>query len=222
MLQSWSPISRMVFLVACLVALPTDHGLPGEHAGLQSATPAIIGLKTTTSTWRARGRVSFPLAAAIRNRLAAAGLHTAPVSESEIAPAAPPVMLQVIYREERGKQVTLDIYGTEVTCDLVLTQLGELLHLTITETPTYGSLSTLPYVDVIHRLETNPYFYFLGDLVQGALQGRTPAASLLIAVARQVELPAPAVTDALPESVDALPTFGPHYQLEALGRTSKS
>src|SRR5438046_566670 len=159
-----------------LLALPLLVALLPQAAVAAEDSPGLrepenqrptIRVETKSSSWRARRRVSFALDAAIRLRLAEAGLQTASSSESG------PTLL-VDYREERGQQVTLDIYGTEVTCRMTLMhpQRGELLSLTIQESPGYGSLSTLPYVDVIHRLETNPYFYFLGEVIQGALVGR--------------------------------------------------
>jgi hypothetical protein len=222
MLQQDRETPATVVVLFSLILLPTLTVLASDDAPLASDETVTIGLETTASTWRARGRVSFPVAAAIRTRLAHAGVQVAPPAdpEAQTVPVSPGLTLKVDYREARGQQVSLDIYGTEVTCTIVLMHAedGTLLHLTITEAPSYGSLSTLPYVDVIHRLETHPYFYFLGYLVQGAIGGRTPAASLLTAVMRQVEGSPPAGTDPSPDALDVLPTFGPHYELEALGR----
>jgi hypothetical protein len=158
--------------------------------------------------------------AAIRVRLIAAGLRVDMGSESQ--DRRDDAVLTVDYREERGQQVTLDIYGTEVTSQFILEhpERGRLLALTIRESPHYGRLSTLPYVDVIQQFETNPYFYFLGDIVLGAMVGQEAASSLVAAVARYADSHAsrPSGTDQYPEAAETLPSFEPQYELQALAR----
>ena len=215
-------ISRL--LTSVVILLPNGVGFTSAWAmSAQSPSadcprPEIIRVETTTSTWRARQRVSFPLNAAIRLRLLAAGLQVNMGASGDTSEA----VLRVDYREERGKQVTLDIYGTEITTQLVLDhpQHGRLMALTIKEAPSYGDLSTLPYVDVIQQLETNPYFYFLGYIVRGALNGRDPAASLLFALDqhaahRTTHVPGPETSA---EASQTLPSFEPQYEQEAVAK----
>jgi hypothetical protein len=90
--------------------------------------------------------------------------------------------LTVEYREDRGKQFPIDLYGTDITCAITLehVQQGRLLRLTIRESPTYADRDTGPYIEVLHRFETNPYFYFLGDLVKGGSVSRLDVTGSLV------------------------------------------
>jgi hypothetical protein len=223
-------IGALLAASALLLVIPTGIPAAAQSTTLPTTLPstatekagaAVIRIETTTATWRARQRVSFPLKAAVRQRLIAAGLQVNMGGETA-SEQHDEAVLTVDYREERGQQVTLDIYGTEVTAQIVLEhpQRGRLLALSIKESPSYGPLSTLPYIDVIQQFETNPSIYFLGDLVRGALEGQEPAAALLAAVTRHADLDAarPTRSQAYPEASESLPSFEPQYEQRAISR----
>jgi hypothetical protein len=98
--------------------------------------------------------------------------------------------LKVEYREERGRQFRIDLYGTDITCAITLEheQQGQLVQVTIRESPTYADRDTGPYIEVLHRFETNPYYYFLGDIVKGRVVSRLDVnGSLVRGLERLVE-----------------------------------
>jgi hypothetical protein len=194
----------------------SQQGARAEQKAAQGndQEPAIR-IQTSTWTWRARGRVSFALEPVIRRKLTDAGLQVVQDGEGTDA-----LRLIVDYREERGRQVTLDIYGTEVTCRLSLEhpQRGRLLSLTITESPGYETLSTLPYVDVIQRLETNPYFFFLGEIIRGSNRGMDAASSLVQGLAEHAARDAGLANSPDSEAASTLPSFEPQYRTRAMER----
>lgn len=140
------------------------------------ASPAVR-IDAQAATWRYRGRVSFPLLATLKTRLKDAGLS---VTESEDAPHD--LVLKVDYREERGREFRFDLYATDIVAQIELTQpgRGSLLHLTVRASSRYPQSESRPYVDAIEQFETNPYFYFLGEIVSGRLQGQTDMTAILI------------------------------------------
>jgi hypothetical protein len=195
-----------VLLVSGLFCVLTPRAAASVDGVTTGSRPSAIRVETKASSWRNRGRVSFALEPSVRMKLARAGIAMAPPEGRAEA------VLSVDYREERAEQVTLDIYGTELHCELRLEQAdgAELFALMIKETPAYGDLSTLPYVDVVQRLETNPYFYFLGELVTGALTPQDPTTSLVRVATRYAESaktlqpsdgPYPAASETLPSAM---------------------
>jgi hypothetical protein len=182
---------RFAFLALCLFVAPAhaDEGsggviLPGV------ALPPVGSAKTVyiqarTTTWRSRGRVSFAVVPSLRMKLAAAGLEIAP---EETAPHD--LVLRVDYRETRDREFRFGLHGTEITCAVRLEDpQGEmLLGLTIHESPPDDPNVTAPYTDVVHKLETNPYFYFLGEIVKGRVEtGMDTTGALIAAFARMTE-----------------------------------
>lgn len=137
----------------------------------------LLYLNIDASTWRPRGRISFAIAPAIRLKLASAGLR---VSED---PAMPhDATLKVDYREERGQQIAVNVFGTDIRCLIRLDdpQGEQSLSLVIHESPSYTDLTSAPYVEVVEKLEANPYFYFLGDIVRERLQTHVDTTGALI------------------------------------------
>jgi hypothetical protein len=98
--------------------------------------------------------------------------------------------LTVDYREERGKPISISLSGTEITCVMFLDhpQQGRLLYTKIHEKPRYAELVTAPYVEVVEQFQTNPYFYFVGDLIRGRIDADLDTTGALIqAVDRQFD-----------------------------------
>ncbi|MDE3242343.1 MAG: HEAT repeat domain-containing protein [Nitrospirota bacterium] len=145
----------------------------GDNRFLAEAKTVSIDAKTTT--WRARGQVSFPLAAEIRMKLQAAGLTVVEDEPGDL-------VLAVDYREERRGQYRVDLHGTEIIADIDLAhpRQGSLLHLTIraSSRPDAGSR---PYLDAVEQFEANPYFYFLGEIVKDRIASQTDLSGTLIA-----------------------------------------
>lgn len=191
-----------------------------EHQLVRSAATILVDVDS--STWRSRGRVSFAVGPAVREKLRTAGYTV-------VQDAREPhdLTMKVFYREERGRQFRADLYETDVRATLSLSHptLGVLLMVRIDEFSSDDGMTNAPYVDVLHKIESNPYFYFLGDLVRGFLTARRDAAGTLIdGVNRLVDDEGlrryPHVdTAALTED----PLAGPEllYGAQALGRTAR-
>jgi hypothetical protein len=198
----------------------------GETAGprLESAAlnAPVVSVAVSATTWRTRGRVSFPIEATIRRKLTAAGLTLA-------AGSAQPADLhvRVTYRETKGRELGVGSSGTgtDIACDIVLEHPtdGELGTFSIQASPNYRGLITAPYVDAVAQLESNPYFYFLGELVRDVgVARRDPTAALIAALERQQTTePASSVTALAdqPNPADTLPPPEVLYARQAQRRT---
>ena len=137
----------------------------------------VLYLDLDSSTWRPRGRISFGIAPTLRVKLASAGLG---VTED---PATPhDATLKVEYREQRGKQISINLFGTDITCLVRLDdpQDKEILSLVIHEVPSYTDLVNAPYVEVVDKLQANPYFYFLGEIIRERMQSHVDTTGALI------------------------------------------
>jgi hypothetical protein len=146
----------------------------------------VIYLDVQARTWRPRGRVSFGLVPTLRTKLASAGFAVTQDPESPHD-----LVLKVDYQEERGRQISFNLFGTEITCVMVLDspQGGRVLFPTIHESPSYAPLVTAPYVEVVENFQANPYFYFLGNLLRGQIDGHLDiTAALIKALDQQFEL----------------------------------
>lgn len=154
-----------------------------ERALLRGAS--TIYVEVESSTWRQRGRVSFAIGPSVRAKLRSAGF--APVSD----PQEPhDLTLKVFYREERGRQFRADLYETDIraTLSLLHPTLGVLLLVRVDESSSDAGVTNAPYVDVLHKIEGNPAFYFFGDLVRGYLaEGRDAPATLIRGAERLLE-----------------------------------
>jgi hypothetical protein len=109
-------------------------------------------------------QISFGIAPSLRMKLSSSGFAV-----TEDPDRLHDLMLTVQHREERGKRISANLYGTDITCLIRLASgQGEPLEsMTIHESPSYRDLATAPYVEVVEQLQTNPYFYFIGEMVRG-------------------------------------------------------
>ena len=137
----------------------------------------VLYLDLDASTWRPRGRISFGVAPTLRLKLLNAGLGV--IQDPATAHDA---TLKVEYREERGQQISVNSYGTDITFLVRLEdpQDQETLSFVIHESPSYADLVHAPYVEVVEKLQANPYFYFLGDIVRERMQTHVDTTGALI------------------------------------------
>jgi hypothetical protein len=125
--------------------------------------------------------------------------------------------VRVQYREERGEPIAVNLYGTHLSCRILLdrphAEGGR--SISIHESPSYRDLITAPYVEVIEKLETNPYFYFLGQIIRGWYQDLDTTGALIQALDRQLdeELHRPPVTpmDTLVSPAETFPDLEAHF-----------
>lgn len=147
-----------------------------ERQAIAGVEP-VIYLDVQASTWRPRGRISFGIVPALRTKLASAGFVVT------LDRAQPHDMtLKVEYRETRGKPISINLSGTDITCLIHLEhpQIERVLSVDIHESPSYKDLVSAPYVEVVEKLEANPYFYFLGDIVRGWTKAHLDTTGALI------------------------------------------
>lgn len=162
-------------ITASLSSATSHQSLDQQAAGI--GRELTIYLDVHATTWRPRGRVSFGIVPSLRMKLTSAGLAVTQDPESPHD-----LVLKVEYREERGKQISFNFFGTEITCVMLLEspQGGPVLFPTIHEAPSYAGLVTAPYVEVVEKLQANAYFYFLGDLVRDLVEGHLDSTGALI------------------------------------------
>jgi hypothetical protein len=181
----------------------------------------VLYLDLDASTWRPRGRISFGIAPAIRLKLASAGLG---VTED---PALPhDATLKVEYREKRGKQISVNLFGTDIACTVRLDDPKDeqALSLVIHESPSYTDLVNAPYVEVVEKLQANPYFYFLGDIVRERLQTRIDSTGALIGALdrefdRQLHPQLATPLDTLVSPGETFPNLDAHFSAAAQQNT---
>lgn len=146
-----------------------------EYAQIAEAKSVYIDL--TFSTWHPRGRTLSQIGPALKIKLTNAGFMVVPKASDPHD-----LTLKVRYREERGQQYKFDTYGTEITCEVKLehASAGSLLDLTIRETSGAYDSGTPPYLEALERFDTNPYFYFLGEIVSSRTRSRSDVTEALI------------------------------------------
>lgn len=168
------------FLAWALVSgvLPWSEDARAEGPATSSPT---FWVDAHSSTWLIRGHNLFDLEASVRVKLASAGLT---VVRHKTDPHE--FLLKADYRETKGQQFSFDVYGTDIACTIRVARQGAqdtqepALTLTIQASSGYPPTGVAPYLDALHRFETNPYFFLLGDLVKGEIaSGLDRTASLV-------------------------------------------
>ena len=171
--------------------------------GLSSQEEEQIFVQTKTSTWMPRGRNLLDVGPLVRDKLSSIGFL---VKTDELDPRM--LSLNVDYQEDRGIQYTLDSFGTNISCEIELTHptSGTLWKETVQESSGAQTFGTPPYIVALQKFQTNPYIYFLGDIVKGqAIEGLDISQSLMKGFRR--------VLRAEKGAVD--PLLNPHSMLEA-------
>lgn len=202
----------------CIGLTVGSQSLAGDDTSSDSSTAGfgpqpIIYVDVHASTWRSRGRISFGLVPFLKMKLTSAGFGVTQDPESPHD-----LTLTVDYREEPGKPISINLSGTEITCVMLLDhpQQGQLLSTKIHERPRYAELVTAPYVEVVEQFQTNPYFYFIGDLIRGRIDADLDTAGALIhAVARQFDRERhpriPTLLDTLESPAETFPDLDLHF-----------
>ncbi len=118
-------------------------------------------IQVSFSTWHPRGRTLSQIEPAIRVKLRGAGFTLVATPEE-----SHDYRMKVSYRETRGQQYRIDTFGTVIDCaiDMESNEGSRLLHVSIHEESGTYEMGTAPYLEVLEKFDTNPYFYFLGDI----------------------------------------------------------
>ena len=208
-------------LMSSVLAMGLLWGGLSVAAGERSLTDAeyervghakTIYMDIAFSTWMPRGKSLADVAPSLRTSLASAGFTVVrnPTDPHELT-------LKVDYREGQGKQYKFDMYGTDITCVIQLEhpEFGSLLNMTIRESSANPESGTPPYLETLQRFQTNPYFYFLGDIIKGFVVSRRDTTGSLIESLQRLQVKEePKIVspiDELPSAASTLPTFETLY-----------
>ncbi len=204
-----------VLFLACTLSLVLAFQAEGDtpEGQTMAAGQPVVYLDVQASTWRRpRTRISFGIAPVLRMKLTSSGFA---VTDDPGRPHD--LTLTVQYREERGKRISVNLYGTDIICLIRLEspQREPLQSMTIHESPSYSDLATAPYVEVVEQLQTNPYFYFIGGIVRGWNGNLDSTGALIQALNRQIEeehhRPSATPLDTLVSPAETFPDLDDHF-----------
>lgn len=195
-------LSRLAVAWAACAGLAGPPAVTATTVEREPTLPAVT-VDVRTATYKPRGRVLLDVLGLVRNRLRDAQI---PLARDGSAPGT--VTLSVDYQEERGAQYEFDTYATIVTGRFRLTgpDSAPLFDMTVRERSGEELFGTPPYIDAIQKFETNPYVYFLGNVVREHLVGRGDETAALIHGLREMMGAEAAGFD---------PLSAPHTMLEA-------
>ena len=157
-------------------------------------TAKTIYVDVQASTWKTRGRLLWDAPADIRTKLIAVGFE---IVREKTQPHA--LTLTGTYDETRGRQFGINQYGTVLsgTFRIEHHEKGPLFEITIQEKAELTPSGTLPYLDSLHNFLTNPYYHYLGEIVDGQVHRSQDAHRVFLE-----ELRAHVTQDAAPEASD--------------------
>ncbi len=193
--------TRWLFFLAFLVCLlVSTHALakvnyltdPAVFPAIQKAN--TIYVEVQTSTWKTRGRLLWDPQADVRAKLTAAGFD---IVRQKTDPHS--LALVGVYQEARGRSFGINRYGTVMSGIFRIEHhsKGPLFEIAIQEKATLTPSGTLPYLDSLHNFLTNPYYHFLGEIVDGQIHRNHDAHTVFLK-----ELYAKVVHDAAPRVSD--------------------
>ena len=184
-------------------------------------TANTIYVDVQTSTWKTRGRLLWDAPADIRAKLIAVGFE---IVREKNQPHA--LTLTGSYEETRGRQFGINRYGTVLTGKFRIEhhEKGPLLEITIQERAELTPSGTLPYLDSLHNFLTNPYYHYLGEIVDGQIHRNQDAHRVFLKelrakVAHEAVPEASENSDWLPEGIHSMQQAHTLYEPVAARRT---
>ena len=214
----------MLFMVCVLVpdrALANVNYLidPTSFPAIRTANTIYVDVQA--STWKTRGRLLWDAPADIRAKLIAVGFE---IVRDKNQPHA--LTLAGSYEETRGRQFGINRYGTVLSGTFRIEHhaKGPLFEITIQEKATLTPSGTLPYLDSLHNFLTNPYYHFLGEIVDGQIHRNQDAHRVFLKElrAKVVHDTAPRVSDNpdwIPEGIHSMQQAHTLYEPVAARRT---
>ena len=133
-----------------------------------------IYVNIDATTWKTRGRLLYDVEGTILKKVGLAGFQ---VVREVIYPHE--YELVVIYREEQGAQYAIDAWGTTIRVNFRFSGLGLPQSKTwnIVEFSEDVQFASPPYLDALVKLETHPYYFFLGELLESLMHGQDSSLS---------------------------------------------
>ena len=154
----------------------SEEGNPGH---VWPDAPSIH-IQVEANTWKTRGRLYWDVEGSLIKKLAATGFKIVRNQENPHQ-----LILQVLYKEERGEQYDINAYGTVIHGTFLLenSPSGGPWKLKISETSINSISGTPPYLDVLDKFQTNPYYFFVGEILRGNVEkGLDPRGGLIYAL----------------------------------------
>lgn len=191
-----------------IMSSPLD-GLSKEGPSVNAWINApSVYVDVVAETWKTRGRLLYDIEGSVLRNLASAGFHVVRHQDDMHE-----LTLVVRYREERGEQYDINAYGTVIHGKFYLDspQSESSWQFTISETSNNSISGPPPYLDALERFETNPYYFFLGDILRGHVQqDLEPRRGLLFALERMMSLEGSLINTDRTVSSDMLKPPEPH------------
>ena len=139
-----------------------------------------IHIQVDAKTWKTRGRLYWDVEGSLIKKLKTTGFT---IVRKEEDPHT--FTLKVLYREEQGEQYGINTYGTVIhgTFFLDPPPNGSPWELNISEASTNVISGTPPYLDALDKFYSNPYYFFVGEILRGTLEkGLDPRGGLIYAL----------------------------------------
>lgn len=155
----------------------------GTSVKAWSDAPSVY-VDVDAETWKTRGRLLYDIEGSVLRKLASAGFNLVRVKDDTHE-----LTLIVRYWEERGEQYNINAYGTVIHGKFYLdsSQSESSWEFTISETSSNSISGPPPYLDALEKFETNPYYFFLGDILRGHIQENLePRGGLIFALERMI------------------------------------
>ena len=177
---------------------------PAVFSTLRTANTIYVDVQA--STWKTRGRLLWDAPADITAKLIAVGFE---IVREKTQPHA--LTLTGSYEETRGRQFGINQYGTVLTGTFRVEhhEKGPLFKITIQERAALTPLGTLPYLDSLHNFLTNPYYHYLGEIIDGQVHRSQDARrvflnELLVRVAHEADPRVSDNPDWIPEGIHSM------------------
>ena len=192
---------------------------PAVFSTLRTANTIYVDVQATS--WKPRGRLLWDAPADIRTKLIAVGFE---IVREKTQPHA--LTLTGSYEETRGRQFGINRYGTVLTGTFRIEhhEKGPLFEISLQEKATLTPSGTLPYLDSLHNFLTNPYYHFLGEIVDGQIHRNQDAHRVFLKelrakVAREAVPEGSENSDWLPEGIHSMQQAHTLYEPVAARRT---
>ncbi|MDE0144293.1 MAG: HEAT repeat domain-containing protein [Nitrospira sp.] len=215
------PVVMAVRVLVCDQVAAQVRYLTDRNVFPSISTANTIYVDVQASSWKPRGRLLWDPPADIRAKLIAVGFE---IVREKTQPHA--LTLTGSYEETRGRQFGINRYGTVLTGTFRIEhhEKGPLFEMTIQERAALTPSGTLPYLDSLHNFLTNPYYHFLGEIVDGQVHRNQDAHAVFLKElhANVARYAVPEVSDNpewIPEGIHSMQQAHTLYEPVATRRT---
>ena len=174
--------SALAFLTFIVVSSPSVRG---QHSVPEFTSNPSVFIDLDAKTWKTRGRIFYDVKGSLSRKLHSAGFKIARNRED-----LHNWILSVRYREEKGAAYGSNKYGTvlRATFSLFRGTTNMVWRVTLTEHSDNSVSGIPPYLDVIQKLDSNPYYFFIGMLLKKYIEHDLLAEGALRNVLHQIAL----------------------------------